>query len=89
MLFNSRGLFSSIAEIYRQNGVLGFFSGLIPRIFGDVISLILASTLTYLVNTYILEEKELQIYSSATMSVRAYHIYTFFLQFLYNLFLCF
>lgn len=43
-----------------------------PRILGDVISLVLASTLTYFVNSYILEEKELQLYSSATMSVRQF-----------------
>ncbi|KAF2893379.1 hypothetical protein ILUMI_12773 [Ignelater luminosus] len=62
------GIFGSVVEIYRENGIKGFFSGLVPRILGDVISLILASTLAYAVNTYVFEEKELQMYTSATMS---------------------
>ncbi|KRT85735.1 mitochondrial carrier protein [Oryctes borbonicus] len=62
------GLFSSIVEVYRENGFLGFFSGLVPRVIGDIIFSILASTATYAVNTYIFEETELQMYTSATMS---------------------
>lgn len=65
------GLFSAIREIYKQNGLLGFFSGLIPRILGDIISLLLASSLTYAINHYVVEEKELQVYTSATMSFLA------------------
>lgn len=68
-ILNCRGIFASIVEIYKQNGLLGFLSGLVPRILGDVISLLLASALTYVVNNFIFEEKELQMYSSATMSV--------------------
>lgn len=63
------GVLGSVREIYRENGVGGFFSGLIPRVLGDVISLCLASSLTYAVNTYVLEDKELQMYTSVSMSV--------------------
>lgn len=63
------GIFSSIVEIYRQNGVFGFFSGLIPRLLGEVISLLLANALTYVINTYVFEERELQTYTAATTSV--------------------
>lgn len=56
-------------EVYKENGILGFFSGLIPRVIGDIIFLLLASTATYAVNTYVFEEMELQLYTSATMSV--------------------
>lgn len=63
------GIFSSVKEIYNQNGVLGFFSGLIPRLLGDIISLLLASSLTYAINHYLIEEKELKVYTSATMTV--------------------
>lgn len=63
------GLFGSVKEIYYQNGVLGFFSGLVPRLLGDIISLCLASSLTYAINHYLIEEKELKVYTSATMSV--------------------
>ncbi|CAH0547542.1 unnamed protein product [Brassicogethes aeneus] len=65
------GILGSIREVYQQNGVLGFFSGLIPRLLGDVISLLLASSLTYALNTYLVEEKEMQVYTSATMSFLA------------------
>ncbi|XP_045462917.1 mitochondrial carrier homolog 2 [Harmonia axyridis] len=62
-----RGIFGSIGEIYKQNGLLGFFSGLIPRLLGDILTVLVANTLTYVINTYIVEEKELQVYTSATM----------------------
>nr|CAI5820149.1 unnamed protein product [Callosobruchus analis] len=63
------GIFSSIKEIYHQNGVLGFFSGLIPRLLGDILSLLLASSLTYAVSHYLIEDRDLHVYTSATMSV--------------------
>lgn len=62
-------MFGSVVQIYRENGVLGFFSGLIPRLLGDILSILLANTLTYAVNTYVIEEAELKAYSSATLSV--------------------
>lgn len=62
------GIFSSVREIYRENGLLGFFSGLIPRLLGDILSVLLASGLTYIVNRYIIEEKELKVYTSPTMT---------------------
>lgn len=63
------GFFGSIAEVYKQNGILGYFSGLIPRLVGDVFFILLASTLTYSVNCYLTDDNELQSYSQATMSV--------------------
>ncbi|XP_017773643.1 PREDICTED: mitochondrial carrier homolog 2-like [Nicrophorus vespilloides] len=65
------GLFGSIHEVYKQNGVMGFFSGLVPRVIGDLIFVLLASTLTYALNSYVFEEAELQVYTSATMSFLA------------------
>lgn len=65
------GMFGSVVQIYRENGVLGFFSGLIPRLLGDILSILLANTLTYAVNTYVIEEAELKAYSSATLSFLA------------------
>jgi carrier protein len=61
------GIFGSIGEIYRQHGILGFFSGLIPRLIGDILSVLLASSLTYAINKYLIEEKELQNYTSAAI----------------------
>ncbi|NXL37332.1 MTCH2 protein, partial [Glaucidium brasilianum] len=49
------GTLSAFATIYREEGVLGFFSGLIPRLLGDILSLWLCNMLAYLINTYALE----------------------------------
>lgn len=62
------GLLSSVAELYRENGVVGFFSGLVPRLLGDILSIVLANSLAYLVNTYLVEEADMKMYSTATIS---------------------
>ncbi|NXY83840.1 MTCH2 protein, partial [Alcedo cyanopectus] len=49
------GTLSSFATIYREEGILGFFAGLIPRLLGDILSLWLCNMLAYLINTYALE----------------------------------
>uniref|UniRef100_A0A6P7H1S6 Mitochondrial carrier homolog 2-like isoform X1 n=1 Tax=Diabrotica virgifera virgifera TaxID=50390 RepID=A0A6P7H1S6_DIAVI len=63
------GILSSLREVYRENGLVGFFSGLVPRLVGDIISLLLVSSLTYAINNYVIEEKELGIYTGSIMSV--------------------
>ncbi|XP_036872400.1 mitochondrial carrier homolog 2 isoform X2 [Manis javanica] len=64
------GLFDSIVTIYQEEGILGFFAGLIPRLLGDIISLWLCNSLAYLVNTYALDSgvstmNEMKSYSQA------------------------
>uniref|UniRef100_A0A8I6A7E2 Mitochondrial carrier 2 n=1 Tax=Rattus norvegicus TaxID=10116 RepID=A0A8I6A7E2_RAT len=49
------GLCDSIVTIYREEGIVGFFAGLIPRLLGDIISLWLCNSLAYLINTYALD----------------------------------
>ncbi|NWI97876.1 MTCH2 protein, partial [Pitta sordida] len=49
------GTLSAFATIYREEGILGFFAGLIPRLLGDILSLWLCNMLAYLINTYTLE----------------------------------
>ncbi|NXJ84364.1 MTCH2 protein, partial [Trogon melanurus] len=49
------GTLNAFATIYREEGVLGFFAGLIPRLLGDILSLWLCNMLAYLINTYALE----------------------------------
>ncbi|MBN3277737.1 MTCH2 protein, partial [Polyodon spathula] len=49
------GVFESVVTIYREEGILGFFVGLIPRLLGDVISLWLCNMLAHLINTYALD----------------------------------
>ncbi|XP_069479192.1 mitochondrial carrier homolog 2 [Ambystoma mexicanum] len=64
------GVFDSIVTVYREEGVLGFFAGLIPRLLGDIISLWLCNMLAYLINTYALDNgasgmSEMKGYSQA------------------------
>ncbi|NXN27183.1 MTCH2 protein, partial [Nycticryphes semicollaris] len=49
------GTLSAFATIYREEGILGFFAGLVPRLLGDILSLWLCNMLAYLINTYALE----------------------------------
>ncbi|NXC06857.1 MTCH2 protein, partial [Orthonyx spaldingii] len=49
------GTLSAFATIYREEGILGFFAGLIPRLLGDILSLWLCNMLAYLIDTYALE----------------------------------
>uniref|UniRef100_A0A2K5W3S8 Mitochondrial carrier homolog 2 n=1 Tax=Macaca fascicularis TaxID=9541 RepID=A0A2K5W3S8_MACFA len=64
------GLCDSIVTIYREEGILGFFAGLVPRLLGDILSLWLCNSLAYLVNTYALDSgvstmNEMKSYSQA------------------------
>ncbi|CAH2326028.1 Mitochondrial carrier homolog 2 [Pelobates cultripes] len=62
------GVFGSIVTIYKEEGVLGFFAGLIPRLLGDILSLWICNMVSYLINTYALENGavgEMKSYSQA------------------------
>ncbi|XP_046735414.1 mitochondrial carrier homolog 2-like [Diprion similis] len=62
------GLVGSIIQIYRQNGISGYFAGLVPRLIGNIASLILASTATYAINKYIIQDREMRSYTAASMT---------------------
>ncbi|XP_061078240.1 mitochondrial carrier homolog 2 [Conger conger] len=49
------GVFDSISTIYREEGILGFFAGMIPRLLGDVLSLWICNMLAHLINTYAID----------------------------------
>ncbi|KFU95672.1 Mitochondrial carrier 2, partial [Chaetura pelagica] len=49
------GTLSAFTTIYQEEGILGFFAGLVPRLLGDILSLWLCNMLAYLINTYALE----------------------------------
>uniref|UniRef100_A0A3B1J8P8 Mitochondrial carrier homolog 2 n=1 Tax=Astyanax mexicanus TaxID=7994 RepID=A0A3B1J8P8_ASTMX len=50
------GVFDSIITVYREEGILGFFAGLIPRLVGDVLSLWICNLLAHLINTYAIDD---------------------------------
>ncbi|KAJ8360684.1 hypothetical protein SKAU_G00172090 [Synaphobranchus kaupii] len=51
-----RGLFSCIARIFQEEGVGGFFVGLIPHVLGEVIFLWCCNLLAHLINTYAVDD---------------------------------
>ncbi|KAM8888019.1 mitochondrial carrier homolog 2 [Synchiropus picturatus] len=50
------GVFGSIVTVYREEGVLGFFAGLIPRLLGDILALWICNLLTHVINTYAIDD---------------------------------
>ncbi|KAG7315299.1 hypothetical protein KOW79_021387 [Hemibagrus wyckioides] len=50
------GVFDSIITIYREEGILGFFAGLIPRLLGDIFSLWICNMLAHFINSYAIDD---------------------------------
>lgn len=61
-------LFGSIIEIYKDEGIWGFFSGLVPRLIFDLSCVVVASTATYLVGRHFIREKEGRAYFGSLSS---------------------
>lgn len=59
----------SVMQIYKDEGLLGFFSGIIPRLLFDVTCVVIASTATYLVGRHFIREKEGRAYFGSLSSV--------------------
>uniref|UniRef100_A0A8C1BAZ3 Mitochondrial carrier homolog 2 n=1 Tax=Cyprinus carpio carpio TaxID=630221 RepID=A0A8C1BAZ3_CYPCA len=59
------GVFDSIVTIYREEGILGFFAGLIPRLLGDILSLWICNMLAHFINTYTSHTGEIKNCSQA------------------------
>lgn len=64
-------ILGSIVQIYRDEGILGFFSGLIPRLVFDITCVVVASTATYLVGRHFIREKEGRAYFGSISAVRS------------------
>jgi mitochondrial carrier len=69
-------IFGSILQIYKDEGISGFFSGFIPRLLFDISCVVIASTATYLVGRHFIREKEGRAYFGSLSSV-ILHIYIF------------
>uniref|UniRef100_A0A6A7FTE0 Carrier homolog 2-like n=1 Tax=Hirondellea gigas TaxID=1518452 RepID=A0A6A7FTE0_9CRUS len=64
-------VFTSAVVIYREEGVLGFFAGLIPRILCDIGALWLSNTLVFCINNYVIEDKDVKTYVTGTVKFLA------------------
>lgn len=58
----------SIIQIYKDEGIFGFFSGLIPRLIFDLSCVVVASTATYIVGRHLIKEKEARVYFGSLSS---------------------
>lgn len=67
-------IFGSIVQIYKDEGILGFFSGTIPRLLFDVTCVVIASTATYMVGRHFIREKEGRAYFASLSSVRPVYV---------------
>ncbi|XP_076169783.1 mitochondrial carrier homolog 2 isoform X2 [Ptiloglossa arizonensis] len=54
------GLFRSFVEVYKQNGIMGYYAGLVPRLIGNAAILILISSSTYIVDKYITTDNDIK-----------------------------
>jgi len=50
-------IFGSIKEIYKSDGILGFFAGLVPKLLCDVACLVLTSSTVFILNKYVIKDK--------------------------------
>jgi mitochondrial carrier len=64
-------LFGSFLEIYRENGILGYYAGLIPRVIGSAAVIVLTGISTYAINNYVIQEPAMKPYTASTMKVSA------------------
>ncbi|CAD7081906.1 unnamed protein product [Hermetia illucens] len=55
-------ILGSIGEIWRNDGILGFFAGVMPKIFCDIACLTLTSSTVYMANKYLIRDKESRQY---------------------------
>lgn len=71
-----KSIFGSISEIYRNEGISGFFSGIVPKMLCDVACLVLTSSTVYMVSKYLVKDKLSRTYcAGATQYIFAGILY--------------
>ncbi|KAL8578918.1 hypothetical protein ACOMHN_001880 [Nucella lapillus] len=66
-------LFSSIREVYENDGILGFFAGLMPRLVGEIMMVWVTNLMARLLNRYLVEEKDMKSYTAAACGLVVSH----------------
>lgn len=59
----------SFIEVYKENGITGYYAGLVPRLIANAAVLVLVSSSTYVINKYVIRDQELKTYTASTMKV--------------------
>ncbi|XP_030076389.1 mitochondrial carrier homolog 1 isoform X1 [Microcaecilia unicolor] len=54
------GLLSSIGKIFKEEGILGFYVGLVPYLLGDALFLWCCNLLSHFINTYAVDDNQLR-----------------------------
>lgn len=67
-------LLSSFSDIWTNEGLKGFFAGLVPRVLGEVVTICLTNLLAYIINNWIfntrpIQDKEMRGYSGTVASL--------------------
>jgi len=57
------GVFGPIVAIYREDGILGYYAGFVPRALGELATIGLTAAAGYVINTYVLPDKTLRMYT--------------------------
>ncbi|XP_063986871.1 mitochondrial carrier homolog 2-like [Diachasmimorpha longicaudata] len=65
------GIFGSLKEVYRENGLFGYYSGLVPRLIANISTLVLVSSSTYFINKYLIRDRALKRYTSSAVTIVA------------------
>ncbi|XP_001352469.2 mitochondrial carrier homolog 2 [Drosophila pseudoobscura] len=60
-----RSIAGSISEIWKTEGIGGFFAGLVPKLLADVACLVLSSSTIYILNKYLIKDKLTRQYNAA------------------------
>lgn len=56
-------------EVYKENGIMGYYAGLLPRLIGNAAVLMLVSSCTYAIDKYVISDRELKPYAVSTIRV--------------------
>lgn len=62
-------IFGSIAQIWKEEGIFGFFSGFVPRWLFDITCVVAASTATYVIGRHFIRERDGRVYLDSFSSV--------------------
>ncbi|XP_023319500.1 mitochondrial carrier homolog 2 [Eurytemora carolleeae] len=60
----SGGIFSGIMSTVQDNGIFGLWSGVMPRLIGEVSLVAVSASITFLINTYLLKDTEMKKFTS-------------------------